>query len=104
MAEPGDGCTAPENDTSLTGKNVSQVGEDMNILINNPAVRALAGASALGLAAAAGFVGGRSADATPTQARSPSFVEHASVPAPQFMYYVVDSRQAALDIERAEYV
>src|SRR4051812_28789084 len=76
----------------------------MNISISNSTVRALVGASALGLAAAAGFVGGRTADATPTQDRPAITVARASVPAREFAYYVVDSQQAALDIERAEYM
>jgi hypothetical protein len=74
----------------------------MNILINSRSVRTLTAASALGLAFAAGSLYGRSADATPQAPAAIASVERVS--APQHTYYLVDSRQAALDIERAEYV
>jgi hypothetical protein len=76
----------------------------MNVSINNRTMRTLVAAAALGLAFAGGVVTGRSADATPRREASvaPANVERMAVP--QYVYYVVDSRQAALDAERAEYV
>ena len=74
----------------------------MNISIHSSTVHALVAVSALGAAFAGGAISGRSADATPRQPTSVSAVERA--PAPQIVYYVVDSRQAAVDAERAEVI
>ena len=74
----------------------------MNISISNRTVRTIVAASALGVAFAGGVVTGRSADATPQRTAPVSAIERA--PAQQFVYYVVNSQQAALDVERAEYV
>src|SRR4051794_34171091 len=74
----------------------------MNISINNRSVRILAAASALGLAVAAGSLHSRSAVATPQRPAAAAAVEPGS--AAQHVYYVIDSRLAAVDPERAESV
>ena len=74
----------------------------MNISINNRSVRTLAAASALGLAFVAGSVHGHSADATPSRPAAAAVV--AEAPAREHVYYVVDSREAALEVERREYM
>lgn len=66
----------------------------MNISINSKAVRGLVAASALGIAFAGGFAGGRTVDATRSDV---SAIQRHSQTA-------VDSRQAAVDAERAALV
>ena len=75
----------------------------MNISIRNRAIRTVVAASALSIAFAGGVVSGRSADATPQRPAPVHAIERASAPQ-HHIYHVVDSRQAALDIERAEYM
>ena len=74
----------------------------MNISINKKAVQAVVAVAALGVAFTAGAMTGGSVDATLQQAPTVRSIEQA--PAQQFVYHIVDSRQAALDVERAEYV
>lgn len=64
------------------------------------AVRTVIAASALGITFAGGIVTGRSVDATTEPMATSAFQRPTD--ASQHVYYVVDSQQAALDVERAE--
>jgi hypothetical protein len=75
----------------------------MKISMSNRAVRTVVAASALSIAFAGGVVSGHSADATP-QRLAPTYAVERASQQQQHVYHVVDSRQAALDIERAEYM
>jgi hypothetical protein len=99
MPEPGDGCGAARNDTSLIGNTTAQEGTTMNISISSTGARALVATAALGIAFAGGVVTGRAADATPRQQATASAVERVQPVAP--VYYVIDTRDAALETERA---
>jgi hypothetical protein len=72
----------------------------MSISINNRTVRTMVAASALGLAFAAGTVHGRAVDATPQPPARAAAAERAQ--APEHAFTLVDTRQAAVDAERAE--
>ena len=74
----------------------------MNISLNNRTVRTIAAATALGLAFAGGIATGRVADATPRESAAAPAVERAAPP--EATYRIVDSRQVAIDAERADVV